>query len=201
MDGMEHAWPNLGGDVDRNQESTMIKVFAISAAALLATQASAAVVINNLGTVTVPPTASYSPGAIFGHGINSGYYEFSIASPMVLAASNFNNQGIGPKGNFDFTSINLYSGTGIGGTVLQTGTVTPRSKGFELASLSTYKLTNGAYTIAYTGSAPGVTASVGSSITFAAGSVPEPMTWTMLVAGFGLVGASVRGRSRTMVAV
>lgn len=33
-----------------------------------------------------------------------------------------------------------------------------------------------------------------------AGAVPETATWVMMVAGFGLVGASVRRRSRAMVA-
>lgn len=34
----------------------------------------------------------------------------------------------------------------------------------------------------------------------AAGAVPEPATWAMMLGGFGLVGASMRRRSRTVVA-
>lgn len=35
---------------------------------------------------------------------------------------------------------------------------------------------------------------------FPAGAVPEPATWAMMIAGFGMVGASLRRRSRTAVA-
>ncbi len=177
----------------------MIKILSIAAAALLATNASAAVIVTSLGPITVPPTQTFSPGVKFTtKGIDSGWYEFTILTPMTLTASSFTNTALSTKGEFDFKSIDLYSGTGIGGSILQTGGVSVRTLGTMTAGLAPYTLKTGSYTIAYTGNAVGTPASVGSSITFAA--VPEPAAWMMMVGGFALVGASVRRRSTAVAA-
>lgn len=178
----------------------MIKILAISTAALMAAHASAATVVQDLGNIAVPPTVSFAMGDNFTTGSNTGLYEFNIVNPMTLTVSSFTNSAVGTKGVFDFTTIGLYSGTGTGGTLLETGTILPRTGGTTLAALGQYALGTGLYTIAYTGNVPSKIATVGSSITFATGAVPEPVTWAMMVVGFGLVGASVRRRAGTVVA-
>ena len=178
----------------------MIKSLLFSAAILAASQTSAAIVVDNLGVITVPPTVSFSPGDTFSNGTNSGWYEFTTTSALTLTASSFTNTAIGSHGQFNFSTIGLYSGTGVSGTELETGSIVARNSfGQTTAGLNVYSLAPGAYTIAYTGTVPGKTGTVGSSITFAPG-VPEPSSWAMMLAGFGLIGVSVRRRSRTMVA-
>jgi hypothetical protein len=170
-------------------------------AAMLAVKAAAVTTIVSLGVVAVPPTQTFSPGVTFtSNGVSSAYYEFAVSQPLTTNASSFTNTAVGRTGVFKFTSIGLYAGTGIGGTLLETGTIGARLGGTMQAYLDPYTLSVGHYTIAYTGTASGKPASVGSSITFAAGAVPEPASWMMMVAGFGLIGFSVRKRSNTVAA-
>lgn len=177
----------------------MFKSFALpvlAAAAAVATPAAAHTVITDLGVIVVPPTQTFTPGVIFtAAGMNkSAWYTFTISQAMTLSVSSFTNSAIGTTGEFDFSTIGLYSGLGDTGTMLETGTINPRAAGTEMAYLDQYSLDAGTYTIAYSGSAVGVPASIGSSITFAAGAVPEPATWAMMITGFGLVGGMARSR-------
>jgi len=179
----------------------MFKVLAISVAALIAIPASAVTVVVPLGTISVPPTISFSQGVNFTtSGANSAQFTFNIANAMTLTASSFTNTEVAKKGAFNFTSIGLYSGTGVSGTLLEAGSILPRTFGTTLASLGAYTLETGAYTIAYSGTVKGAPASVGTSITFASAAVPEPASWALMVAGFGLVGVSIRRRSQSNVA-
>ena len=167
----------------------------IAAAAAFAVPASAATIIVPLGVIVVPPTQSFSPGVEFvTSGANSAYYEFTVSQAMTLTVSSFTNSSIGGTGAFDFSSLGLYSGLGTGGSLLQTGTINPRAGGTEMAFLDQYSLGVGTYTIAYSGTVTGAPADVGSSITFAAGAVPEPASWAMMITGFGLVGGMARSR-------
>ncbi|WP_255602578.1 FxDxF family PEP-CTERM protein [Polymorphobacter megasporae] len=58
------------------------------------------------------------------------------------------------------------------------------------------------YTIAYSGTTSGAPASVGSSVTFAlaTAAVPEPASWALMLAGFGMVGFAARRRTVTVAA-
>ncbi len=114
--------------------------------------------------------------------------------------SSFTNSAIGNTGVFTFSSIGLYSGLGIGGTLLQSGSVSARVGGTQTASLDTFELDEGFYTIAYSGTVTGAPSGVGSNITFAAApDVPEPASWAMMLVGFGAIGAATRSRRKAAV--
>nr|WP_295661611.1 FxDxF family PEP-CTERM protein [Polymorphobacter sp.] len=180
----------------------MIKVLTLAAAALMATQASAVTKIVSLGAIVVPPTQTSSIGITFAaNGMNSGLYEFTVSQPKTAGVSSFTNSAVGGTGSFEFSSIGLYSGLGTGGTLLKTGMIVPRAGGTTQAYLGDYTFTAGnSYTIAYSGTVEGKPASVGSSITFALAAVPEPASWALMVAGFGLVGFAARRRTTTVTA-
>ena len=164
--------------------------------------ATAAIIVVPLGVIVVPPTQTTSPGVIFpAMGANSAYYEFFVSQPDTLTVSSFTNSAIATTGVFTFSSIGLYSGTGIGGPLLQTGTISPRVDGTQTASLGVYNLGTGFYTIAYSGTVTGAPSGVGSNITFAAGAIPEPLSWTMMLAGFGAIGSALRSRRKVTVSI
>lgn len=179
----------------------MNKVLSIAAVALMATQASALTVVRPLGVIVVPPTQTFSDGITYSkNGANTAFYEFTVSQPNTSGASSFTNTAVGSKGIFNFTSIGLYSGLGNGGTLLKTGSIAARGDGPAQAFLGDYTFTAGnSYTIAYSGTVSGKPASVGSSITFALATVPEPASWALMVAGFGMVGFAAR-RRRPVVA-
>lgn len=187
-------------NVMHKQGPAMFKTFArtaCAAAAVFAVPATAATVVVPLGVMVVPPTTTWSPGVNFtDEGANSGLYEFTTAQAMTLTVSSFTNSAFDDTGRFDFSTLGLYSGLGTGGTLLQMGTVNPRVDGTQSASLSSFTVGMGTYTIAYTGTVMGAPASVGSSITFGPAAVPEPAGWAMMIAGFGLVGGAMRASRR-----
>jgi len=79
------------------------------------------------------------------------------------------------------------------------GTYTSGFGGFVAKSAPTFNgLTGQSYTIAFNGIANGDTTSFIDDVALAV--VPEPATWAMLLAGFGLVGFAMRRRSATIVA-
>lgn len=173
---------------------------ALAAITAIAAPVSAAVIIVPLGVIVVPPTQTTSPGVIFpADGASSGYYEFFVSQAHTLTVSSFTNSSIGGTGAFDFSDIGLYQGLGTGGTLLQTGSVSARVGGTQTASLDLYELGVGNYTIAYSGTVTGSPAGVGSNITFAAGTVPEPASWAMMLGGFGLMGTALRSRRKAVV--
>ncbi|MGI4876171.1 MAG: FxDxF family PEP-CTERM protein, partial [Janthinobacterium lividum] len=149
----------------------------------------------------VPPTQSSSIGITFArNGANSGFYEFTISQPNTIGVSSFTNSAVGNTGVFNFTSIALYSGVGVGGTQLETGVIVPRAGGTTQAYLDAYTFGVGSYTIAYSGTVKGRPASVGSSVTFALAEVPEPASWALMVVGFGMVGFAARRRTTAVAA-
>jgi hypothetical protein len=177
----------------------MIKILPFAAFALMAVQASAVTTIVPLGAINVPPTQSFSYGIKFTkNGANSGYYEFTISQAKTIGASSFTNSAVGNIGVFNFTTIGLYSGFGTSGTLLETGTIVPRAGGTTQAYLGEYMFGTGNYTIAYSGTVKGHPASVGSSITFALATVPEPASWALMVVGFGMVGFAARRRTTAL---
>lgn len=52
-------------------------------------------------------------------------------------------------------------------------------------------------TLRIVGTTTGLGGSYGGNVTFAAGAIPEPATWGMMILGFGAVGAAVRRRRST----
>ncbi len=179
----------------------MIKILSFAAVALMAVKATAVTTIVPLGAIVVPPTQTSSTGITFAsNGPNSGWYEFTISQPKTIGVSSFTNSAAGGIGVFDFTSLNLYSGLGTGGTWLQAGTIVPRAGGSTQAFLSAHTFGPGDYTIAYSGTVSGKPASVGSSITFALATVPEPASWALMIVGFAMVGTAARRRSVAVAA-
>lgn len=176
----------------------MIFFAAALASSVVAVAPAGAVVIDvPLGVIVVPPTQTFTPGLTFvTAGANGANYQFTISQAMTLTVSSFTNSSIGGTGVFDFTSIGLYSGLGVAGPLLQTGTITSDGN-TRRASLNQFTLNQGVYTIAYRGIVTGQPAGVGSNITFAAGAapiVPEPSSWALMIAGVGLVGGALRRR-------
>ncbi|QYE35492.1 MULTISPECIES: FxDxF family PEP-CTERM protein [Sphingosinicellaceae] len=179
----------------------MIKVISIAAFALMAAKASAVTMLVSLGAIVVPPTQSSSFGITFQkNGANTGLYEFTISQANTVGVSSFTNSAVGNIGVFNFASLDLYKGTGTAGSLLATGTIVPRAGGTTQAYLGSYTFDVGSYTIAYTGTVRGRPASVGSSITFAMAAVPEPASWVMMIAGFGMVGFAARRRNSAVTA-
>jgi len=179
----------------------MIKMLSFAVVALMAVKATAVTKVVPLGSIIVPPTQTSSNGIKFTtNGANSGWYEFTVSQPKTVGVSSFTNSAVGSIGVFDFTSLNLYSGLGTGGTWLQAGTIVPRAGGTTQAFLSAYTFGVGDYTIAYSGTVSGKPASVGSSITFALGTVPEPASWALMIVGFAMVGTAARRRSVAVAA-
>lgn len=79
------------------------------------------------------------------------------------------------------------------------GVYTSGFSGFTAKSVTFNGLTGQSYTVAFNGIYGGSdTASFIDNVALAV--VPEPATWAMLLAGFGLVGFAMRRRSRTTVA-
>lgn len=173
----------------------LVILLAASTAAVIAMPASAATEIANLGVIVVPPTQTFSPGITFGaSGANTGLYQFTVSQNNTQVTSSFTNSAIGSTGLFSFQTIGLYSGLGTSGTLLQSGTV-GATNGFQFAALNPYTLTAGTYTVAYTGTATGAPAGVGSNFVFSAAAVPEPASWLMMIAGVGMVGFGLRRRN------
>ena len=73
---------------------------------------------------------------------------------------------------------------------------TPRYDVFQLGST----LANGGTVLIVSGTRPFVNVVAGGSLT-AAAAVPEPATWAMMLMGFGIVGAGLRGRRKPSVRV
>jgi hypothetical protein len=180
----------------------MIKGLTFAAAALMAVKAAAVTTIVPLGVIVVPPTQTSSIGTIFfGNGANSAYYEFTVSQPNTTGVSSFTNSAVGHTGVFNFASIGLYSGFGTSGSLLKSGTIVARAGGTTQAYIDEYTFAPGQnYTIAYSGTVVGKPAAVGSSITFALAAVPEPASWALMVAGFGMVGFAARRRSAAVAA-
>ena len=130
---------------------------------------------------TSPPNFSYNLADGAGFDYASGFTAFSFTS-----------------GVFSTSTVSVYSGLGGLGTLLGSTVINdpPASPGaFAPFSVS----------FAGTGKSVIVTGVAGQfgwddlQLEVAGGAVPEPQSWAMLIAGFGLVGATMR-RRRTAIA-
>jgi len=91
--------------------------------------------------------------------------------------------------DINFTSITF---NGAAGTFENVG-------GTSTASFTNVPLTGGRQTLVISGSSTGG-ASYSGEVSVLANAVPEPATWALMLMGFGLVGTSLRGRRRNVVA-
>ena len=181
----------------------MIKVarfLAATALVVAASSAQAAIVIVNFDSLTVGNQAGTVSGLVFNNfQVSNG---FGPSSPPNFA---FNNQAIAgfdfgagftslsfAAGAFTNSLVSVFSGVGGSGTLLGSVTVTnppadpnafsPWSVSFAGVGRSVVVSTQAA-----TFGWDDVTINTG-------GAVPEPASWAMLIAGFGLVGAASRRR-------
>lgn len=98
----------------------------------------------------------------------------------------------GATNDVDITSAFLTGGSIVGSVSLAT---LFNNDVIESYGLSNLFLSSGTYTLTITGSR-GTTGSFGGNVSFAAGAVPEPATWAMMLLGFGTVGFAMRRRRR-----
>lgn len=111
------------------------------------------------------------------------YANFTLRRTEVIGSSNRNS--------FATFSLGALTTSGlIGNGVLPDGAFQYQ---FGTASFDIYG-TNGAYRSAVDTSIDSVTQQIGRLEPPATGAVPEPESWAMLIAGFGLVGAAMRRR-------
>lgn len=69
--------------------------------------------------------------------------------------------------------------------------------GQTFGALALTPTSDGEQTLTVTGTNTGGTSTFAGTLAFTPLAVPEPAAWAMMVAGFGAVGYSLRGRSRT----
>lgn len=167
---------------------------AFGAAAIASTPASAAV--YTLGTFAVPPTrvVNITPDTHTTAGVFQDEFRFSVTSAITLTASGFNTTAIPNFSNLDFGSVELRSGFGSSGALLGSYVNGGSINGFETSDLQTKALAAGDYTIVVNGNVLKGPARFDGNIVFAA--VPEPATWAMMLAGFGLIGGVARRSNR-----
>jgi hypothetical protein len=131
----------------------------------------------------------------FGADSLSGAFEqiFTFEAPADFQIASFDIKSIATatrQTNVDFTSVTF---NGVEFNTIATGIQ-------EFRNLLSRSLVAGTNEIRVRGVAGGAGAFSGT-ISFARGpaQVPEPATWAMLLAGFGVIGASVRRRKRASV--
>ena len=180
---------------------------AASAVALVAAApASAVTYVQDLGTVTVPPDAFFTPSLLVSAGTVDAYYNFTLDTAFTFGGSAVNGASFtstNPNA-VSFSSVGLYAGTATTGSV---GAPTGQRLGFnavqETSSFGNaigyapLTLAAGNYTIYLAGTAA-TTNTIGSSIRFSA-PIPEPATWGLMLLGFGMVGLGFRARRQARV--
>lgn len=176
-------------------------------ALLAAVPANAAPIINyNTAAADGSFTASFenaSPSASF----NDLFTPFTVAVGGYLSAT-LTTIGIFPKNDVDFT---LAQFNGAGGFIPLTITKSPLTSGnktnpdgLEFGIVAGQPIGPGTYQLQVKGTAPGTggNGSYAGTVSFAAGAVPEPSTWAVMILGFGAVGFAMRRqRSRNNVKV
>jgi hypothetical protein len=177
-----------------------VAVFGALGMAGIASSASAATIVN---VGALPPANPYFY-------LTSG----TPTSPVITA--NFGATITGPSTTFDdiFEFTIPQNGTGSGslstsfssalnqltiGQVLVNGVIETliASSGGQSLTVTGVPILNGVMnTIEVKGatSATAVAATYTGTATFAAGAVPEPASWAMMIGGFGLIGAAMRRR-------
>ena len=139
----------------------------------------------------------FDPGTTFDFGGGNTYLATGTFSYDATTQTVFNvaytaiQTGTGPVGPFVFTAATTNSPT----DVTFTGDAFGDEDEFFFANSLALGGTDAIVGFAYFGTQMQVTGSV------TAGSVPEPLTWAMLVVGFGGIGATLRSRRNPLNAV
>lgn len=121
----------------------------------------------------------------------------------IAAGSLFDLPGEGPNNFYDLNFTNPYTYTG--GNLAVTIRFTPTSGNPGIA-VDAFAPDGRIGTVFNVGSASATTGSVNvgnapvTRFTFAAGAVPEPATWAMMMVGFGLIGGTLRRRAPKVLA-
>jgi len=182
----------------------IILAAAVSAAAVIAAgPASAVTYVQNLGTITVPPDAFFTPATIVTPGTVDAYWNFTVISQATLSGASFTSTN---PGAVNFTSAGVYSGTA---TTSSAGAPTGTRFAFNnVQEVNTFgngigytpvTLAAGTYTIYLSGIAA-TQNTIGSSIRFSpvnAPAIPEPASWGLMLLGFAMVGTGLRARRRS----
>ncbi|MES2492305.1 MAG: FxDxF family PEP-CTERM protein [Pseudomonadota bacterium] len=189
--------------------STIAGLFALTAG----TAASAAPTITyNTGSGGPSFTAAFqngAPSATF----DDLFMSFTVAVGGVLNAT-LTTIGIHSVNDVDFTlaRVNGPGGSTVPFDITKTSLSTPAGvvpkvtnpDGLEFGLISGQLIGPGTYQLQVKGSAPGANGngSYSGTLSFAAGAVPEPTTWALMILGFGAIGFAMRRqRSRRPSAI
>jgi hypothetical protein len=157
-------------------------------------------------TTSVAATLSGPENAIVRQGLEGGLLSFTVAEPLtlgdrtgtILLSVQFTGGQI--TGTLGSNSLLLEAGG-------QNGSVAYSSDFFDFEQTGpgyySFSLTNVTLPVALAGSSPealrlrALTATASAS--FSTTAVPEPATWALMIGGFGMVGASMRRRTRALI--
>jgi PEP-CTERM motif len=148
-------------------------------------------------SLRVPGATDANASVVFGLGDLSS---FSFESSTIQTFSDFNPAGFPAVSFFSFGRSDLlnfsatFSGNVLTGLSFATRAVAPT--GAQTGAQS-FRVTGLGADQAATFNANGLRLTSGS---FEVAAVPEPATWALMIIGFGMVGASLRGRRRTVFA-
>ncbi len=121
---------------------------------------------------------------------------FDLASAGTFSASITSAATIlGAAGDIDFTSVVL---TGPNGPFDFTIRNNDNADGLTDSAVLTRILDAGSYLLTITGHSYG-DAQYGGNTSFTTAAVPEPASWMMMLGGFGLMGAALRSRKKTLI--
>ena len=141
-------------------------------------------------------TASFS-NASPSKNFNDVFMPFTVAVGGILSAT-LSTIGILPANDVDFSLAQI---SGPGGPYPLNITKTPLTignstnvDGLEFGLITGQPIGPGTYQLSVSGTAPGPrgNGSYAGTISFAAGAVPEPATWALMILGFGAIGFAMR---------
>lgn len=141
---------------------------------------------------TITPDGRYF-GFVQGTSVVSQSFTADANGTGIVSWIDTNRTNNGGAQSYDVT---IFDGT----TTTSIGSYTSAAGPWASRTSSSFSLVNGTtYTLAFTGLSQEDRTSFIDSVSLATLPVPEAATWTMLIAGFGLVGAAAR-RRRTLAA-
>lgn len=165
--------------------------------------------------------AACAPGAWVGNGViasgngawggtttpHGAYYGFVQGNGSLSQTFVADGNGIGTVSWLDanrtnYGGIQTYDVTIFDGTsTTSLGTYTSAAGGFVARNSASFTLVSGTgYTLAFNGLATNDSTAFIDDVSLGVTAVPEPVTWALLMIGFGLVGAAARRRNGVVVA-
>ncbi len=161
------------------------------------------ILVAGLGTllaaVATPASATTFALGSFAGGFSTSYGNSSVASGAISDTFNFTTSSGGASGSVISVA---QTGKDIALTsVMLDGTSFTQVLGgsTELWQLALTNIASGAHTITVLGNWDANGGSYGGQLDFSIGTVPEPATWALMLAGFGIVGSALRRRNRLAV--